>query len=112
MPVARTSLCGGACKTRKPKDLKTAPRKLWATDTIERLRCTRRLLSPSATRSPTSPWPSRRPQRETAKAHRGGLAPKPLILLSDNGPEFKGAFDQALPRLKATHHYSRSPKWR
>jgi transposase InsO family protein len=109
-------------KTRKPKDLKAAPMTLWTVDTIERVRDGMRrylltLIDPVSAIAFAVALPSKH-ARHTAAAAQAlaeGLLPNPggkLMFLSDNGSEFKGAFDQTLQRLNLTHYwtYPKNPK--
>ncbi|MEW6695209.1 MAG: DDE-type integrase/transposase/recombinase [Pseudomonadota bacterium] len=111
-----------ARKARKPQDLKAAPLTLWAVDTIERIRdgVRRYVLTAIDPVSATAfavalPSQHARHSAQVAQALVQGLAAdtsRKRLFLSDNGSEFKGAFDQTLARLGLTHYwtYPKRPK--
>ncbi len=109
-------------KARKPEDLKAPPLTLWAVDTIERVRDGIRrsvltAIDPVLAIAFAVALPSKH-ARHTARAAEALVAgltqdtARQILFLSDNGSEFKGAFDQILQHLGPTHYwtYPKSPK--
>lgn len=89
---------------------------LWAVDTIERVcdgirRYILTLIYPVSAFAFAITLPSKRPRHNAtaAQALAEGLPANPgskLVLLSDDGSDFRGAFDQALQRLGLTRNWT------
>lgn len=100
-------------KTRKLKNLQTAAMTLWAVDTIEGVcegmrRYVLTLIDPVLAIALAVALRSKHDHHTAAVAQAlaEGLQPNPsgkLMLLSDSGSEFKGAFNQTLKRLGLSH---------
>jgi len=105
-------------KARKPKDFKYTPLKLWLADTIERVRDGIRryiitFIDPKSRIAFGMTLPSKH-SRHSAMALEALIEGNQGIefLLSDNGSEFEGAFDELLKERGIQHYwtYPKSPK--